>query len=236
MYTEEVDTVEAYHSKEAIMSGSSPQLIRFLQQENSRLAEDNETLRAENQILRRYMEALQELHRATQQITTEENLIKLLNQILINAMTVLMAEGGSLALLDDETNELVFVVVHGDISDQLRNYRIKSNQGVAGWVASHREPLIVNNPRQDYRFSPEIDKTFNFFTRSILCVPLITGNKLIGVIQLLNRKDDEPFSQTDMILLSILSYVAATALEEMRLQLEAEEELQQESQKAQAAV
>lgn len=211
------------------MSGS-PQLIRFLQQENSRLAEDNETLRAENQTMRRYMEALKELHRATRQITTEENLIKLLNQILINAMAVLKAEGGSLALLDDETDELVYVVVHGDISNQLRDYRIKSNQGIAGWVASQREPLIVNNPRQDYRFSPEIDKTFNFFTRSILCVPLITGDKLIGVIQLLNRQDDEPFSQTDVVLLSILSYVAATALEEMRLQLEAEEKVEQQPQ------
>lgn len=208
------------------MSGSNPQLIRFLQQENSRLAEDNETLRAENQTLRRYVQALKALHYATQQITNEENLINLLNQILVNAMSVLRAEGGSLALLDDETDELVFVVVHGDISGQLRDYRLKSDQGIAGWVATHREPLIVNNPRQDYRFSPQVDKTFNFFTRSILCVPLLSGSKLIGVIQLLNREDDEPFNQTDSVLLSILSHIAATALEEMRLHLEAQDELE----------
>ncbi len=209
------------------MSGSSPQLIRFLQQENARLKEDNDTLREENQILRRYMVALQELHQATQEISTEENLINLLNEILGYAMSLLGAEGGSLALLDDETEELVFVVVHGDISDQLRDYRLKKDVGIAGWVATHQEPLIVQNPRQDHRFSPEVDKTFNFYTRSILCVPMVAGRKLIGVIQLLNRQDDAPFDKTDVMLLSILSHIAATALEEMRLHLEAEDEAAQ---------
>lgn len=205
------------------MSGSTPQLIRFLQQENSRLKEDNDTLREENQTMRRYMEALSELHQATKQISTEENLFDLLNEILANAMVVLQAEGGSLALLDEDTDELVFVVVHGAISDQLQNYRLSRNDGIAGWVATHQEPLIVNHPRQDQRFSPEVDKTFNFLTRSILCVPLISGSKLVGIIQLLNRQDDELFNQTDVVLLSILSHMAATALEETRLRLEAEE-------------
>lgn len=217
------------------MSASTPQLIRFLQQENSRLNQDNQALREENQIMRRYITALKELHRATQEITSEENLIKLLSQILYNAMAVLRAEGGSLALLDDETDELVFVVVHGDISNKLHGYRISKQTGIAGWVASHREPVIVNNPRQDYRFSQLVDQTFNFFTRSIICVPLINGNKLIGVLQLINKESDEHFTDTDTVLLSILSHVAATALEEMRLRLDAEEGANQATETAPAA-
>ncbi len=216
------------------MSASTPQLIRFLQQENARLAEDNEALRAENHAMRRYINALKELHRATQEITSEENLIQLLNQILLNAMGILRAEGGSLALVDDETDELAFVVVHGDISNKLLGYRIKRDVGIAGWVATHREALIVNNPRQDYRFSQIVDQTFNFFTRSIICIPLITGNKLLGVIQLINKENEEEFIETDIVLLSILSHVAATALEEMRLQLEAEDEANKNRKKAKA--
>ncbi len=199
------------------------QLVRFLQQENSRLTDDNEILREEIENLRYYADSLQELYWATKQITTEENLMSLLYQILDNAMGVLKAEGGSLALLDTETDELVFVAVRGDLQEQLQGYRIKGDAGIAGWVAANREALIVNNPRQDDRFFSNVDETFDFFTRSILSVPLITRSKMVGVIQLLNKKEQEEFSDTDVILLSILSHVAATALEEMRLELESQE-------------
>jgi GAF domain-containing protein len=168
------------------------------------------------------MEALKDLYWATQRITSEENLFKLLDQILYNALSVLRAEDGSLLLLDEETDELVFVLVHGDIRHELRGYRIKSDVGIAGWVASQREPLIVNNPRQDGRFSLDIDEEFSFVTRSILCVPMIARGKLIGVIELLNKRDDA-FAEADATLLLILGQVAAIALEEMQTRLEAEE-------------
>jgi len=205
------------------MSDTSSQLIRFLQHENARLTDDNEKLREENQVMHRYVDALTELYWATKQITTEDNLMNLLYQILDNAQAILRAEGGSLALLDNETDELVFVVVRGGLGNKLYGYRIKSDAGVAGWVTTHREPLIVNNPRQDHRFLTQVDETFNFHTRSIVCVPLITGSKLVGVIQLLNRENGLDFTDTDVVLLSILSHVAATALEEMRLELEAQD-------------
>jgi GAF domain-containing protein len=197
--------------------------MRFLQQENSRLAEENETLREENQALRRYVSSLKELHWAAQQIISEENLFDLLDKILYSALNVLRAEDGSLLLLDDETNELAFVLVHGDIRHELRGYRIPNNVGIAGWVVTHKEPLIINNPHQDWRFSHQVDTTFGFSTRSIICVPMIARNKLIGVIELLNKRNDEEFNETDLTLLSILGQVAATALEEMQARLEIEE-------------
>ena len=199
--------------------------LRFLQQENARLQEENKTLREDSLAFHHYMEALKDLYWATQRITSEENLFNLLDQILYNAMGVLGAEDGSLLLLDEETNELVFVLVHGDIRNQLRGYRIRSDTGIAGWVASQRQPLLVNNPRQDSRFSLDIDEEFSFVTRSILCVPMITRSKLIGVIELLNKRD-AIFTDADATLLLILGQVAAIALEEMQTRLEAEEEEQ----------
>jgi GAF domain-containing protein len=216
-------------------ASNSSQLVRFLQQENSRLSDDNQTLREEIHVMRRHSEALKELYWATKQITTEENLMSLLHQILDNAMHILKAEGGSLALLDTDTQELVFVVVHGDLKDKLQGYRMKGDAGIAGWVATNRGPLIVNNPRQDTRFYSQVDETFNFFTRSILCVPLITRSKLVGVIQLLNKTNSQQFNDTDVTLLSILSHVAATALEDMRLELEAQDVAQTQQDKEVAA-
>lgn len=206
------------------MSTSTAQVMRFLQQENTRLQEENKTLQEENRALHRYMDSLQDLYWAAQQITSEENLINLLDQILYNAMVVLRAEDGSLLLLDDETDELVFAVVHGDIRGELRGYRIGGDIGIAGWVATEGEPLIVDNPRQDWRFSPQIDEAFGFVTRSILCVPMITRGKLVGVLELLNKYNGNRFMDADATLLSILAHVAATALEDMRSRLEDEED------------
>lgn len=197
--------------------------MRFLQHENSRLAEENEALREENQALRRYVSSLKELHWAAQQIISEENLFDLLDKILYSAMNVLRAEDGSLLLLDDETNELVFVLVHGDIRQELRGYRIPNDVGIAGWVVTHQEALIINNPHQDWRFSHQVDTTFGFSTRSIICVPMIARSKMIGVIELLNKRNEAEFNETDLTLLSILGQVAATALEEMQTRLEIEE-------------
>jgi hypothetical protein len=97
----------------------SPSALRFVQQENARLQEENKALHEENLSLRRYMASLKDLYRATQQITSEENLLDLLDGILYHALEVLDAEDGSLLLLDEETNELVFVLVHGDVGKML---------------------------------------------------------------------------------------------------------------------
>jgi GAF domain-containing protein len=208
------------------MSTSPAQLVRFLQQENARLQEENRILQEQNRALHRYMDALQDLYLATQRITSEKNLLDLLDEILYDAMVVLRAEDGSLLLVDEETDELVFAVVHGDIRGELRGYRIGGDIGIAGWVATEGEPAIVDHPSQDWRFSPQIDEAFGFVTRSILCVPMLTRGKLVGVIELLNKYNGNKFIETDATLLSILAHVAATALDDMRSRLESEEKRQ----------
>lgn len=205
------------------MSTSSTQLVRFLQQENARLQDENQRLQGENRALRQYIDALKDLDTAAQRIMSEENLLDLLNEILYEAMVVIRAEDGSLLLLDEETDELVFAVVHGDIQGELRGYRIGADIGIAGWVATEGELLITNNPRQDWRFSPQIDEAFGFVTRSILCVPMITRGKVMGVIELLNKYNGNQFVEADAALLSILAHVAGTALDDMRRRLESDE-------------
>lgn len=197
--------------------------LRFLQQENQRLVEENQALREENGALRHYVGSLKELYWATQEIVSEENLFSLLDKILHSAMTVVGAEDGSLLLLDEETNELVFVLVHGDIRNELRGYRIPSDKGIAGWMVSHREPLIINNPALDWRFSQQVDSTFGFSTRSLIGTPISARGKMIGVIELLNKRNNEEFTETDLTLLLILGQNAAIALDEMQSRFESEE-------------
>jgi GAF domain-containing protein len=185
--------------------------VRFLQQENARLQEEGRALREENQSLRRYLDAVRELYWLAQHVDSAANPLDLLDQLLRQIIEGIGAEDGSISYLDEIAGELVFVLVHGGLRQALRGYRIKSDAGIAGWVVSHHEPIIVNQPRQDWRFSREVDQEFNFFTRSIVCVPMIIQDKLVGVIELLNKRGGE-FTDTDTTILSMLSPVAAKVL------------------------
>ncbi len=189
------------------------QTFKFLQQENQRLLEENRMLREEIVTLRGYLDGLRALQRAAETITTEEDPRALLDKILYHALTVIDAMDGSILLLDEEQNELVFGVVHGELGHVLPGQRIPADMGIAGWVATHREPQIVNNVRADQRFSPYIDETFHFETYSLLCVPMISRGRVLGVIEVLNKFNQQDFNQTDCDLLSTLAYIAATAID-----------------------
>jgi len=205
------------------MNESTTHLIRWLQAENSRLQEDVESLREENEGIRYYVTALEGLHLAAQEIGSEDDLLQLLDGILYHAMSLVKADDGSVLLIDEETDDLVFAVVHGDVRGELRGYRIGVDIGIAGWVAAEREPVIANRPRQDWRFSPQVDESFGFVTRSLICVPMSVGDNLVGVIELLNKYNGEEFSEADVALLLVLGNTAASALETMRERIEAEE-------------
>jgi GAF domain-containing protein len=194
---------------------SSANTVRFLQGENRRLREENESLQEEVLALREYMKALRTLHQATQTITAEQELEPLLARIMYAALRVMDAADGSLALLDEDTGQLVFAVVLGELRSSLHGYRIDRNMGIAGWVATHGKPVIVNNAHQDRRFSSFIDDSFGFRTNSLICVPLIVQGRIIGMIEVLNKFSGEAFTDTDLDLLTILAGVAAVAIDKV---------------------
>jgi len=186
----------------------NPQLLRTIQQENADLKDEVSRLRD-------YVHALQALYHAIQQLLSETDLMKLLDRTLYYAMTVLDSQDGALLLTDDEKGDLVFVLVQGRVREKLPGYRLKRNEGIAGWVATHREPVIVNNTRADPRFSSRVDQAFNFQTQSMVCVPLIARGKVLGVIEVLNKAGGRDFAEADQDLLSILAFIAAIALDDL---------------------
>lgn len=205
------------------MSGNT-QLIRFLQQECSRFKDENQALTDEVNGLRRYIKALQRLQETVQYFTPEQDVLALLDNTLKNALTLLDATEGSLLLLDEESDELVFVLAHGAVRETLPGYRFDRRQGIAGWVAEHVEPAIVNNTRTDPRFLPELDEHFGFATRSLVAVPLAARGKVLGVIEVINKRSREDFTEDDASLLSILATIAASALD-YAASVEAEEQV-----------
>jgi Nif-specific regulatory protein len=191
----------------------STQLIRFLRQERARLQDEKQLLLDEVFALRRYIRALQDLQGTVQHFTPEQDVLTLLDETLQCAMALLDATDGSLMLIDEETDELVFVLVRGDVSETLTGYRFDRQQGIAGWAVEHGEPVVINNVRSDPRFLSAVDKSVGFETRSIVAVPLVARGKALGVIEVINKRSGEDFTDDDAGLLSVLATISASALD-----------------------
>jgi GAF domain-containing protein len=186
--------------------------VHLLQQEISRLRDENRDLKEEVALLRSSVRALSALEDVIQRLTPSTNVIRLLDDLLASALAVVGAEDGSLILVDDETDELVFAVVRGVMRQRLTGYRIPRRQGIAGWVAENRTPVMVRDARTDPRFSPAVDERFEFLTRSMACVALVDGERVLGVIEALNKSAKRDFTETDRDLLTVVAQLAAVAI------------------------
>ena len=131
-------------------------------------------------------------------------------------VSLVKAEVGSLLLVDKEKNELFFEVALGDSEKTLKEIRLKFGQGIAGWVAQQKQPIIVNDTAQDERFYKKADEKTGFVTKNILCVPVMSSSEVVGVMQALNKKEGL-FTKQDLKLLTSLSDQVAIALENASL-------------------
>lgn len=186
--------------------------VAVMRRENARLQAENERLQDELSNLREFVQILNDLTRSARSLSSDAELLPLLENIFTKALNLLNAPDGSLMLLDDETDELVFVVVRGALANNLKGYRIPAMEGIAGWVVSQGEPALVRDVRRDPRFSHTVDEQFTFHTQSIVAAPLVGNRKIYGVIEVLNKPGDEPFTDSDLALLGLLCRFAGEAL------------------------
>lgn len=142
--------------------------------------------------------------------TVRERAIEAVDQLL-------ECEVGSLLLLDEETQELYFEVALGEKGDSIKQIRLKPGEGIAGWVAENNEPLILNDVKADSRHSQRADDTSKFYTKNMVCVPLVVKDKTIGVLQAINKTDERSFTEDDLSLLISLSHQVAIAVDNARL-------------------
>ncbi len=146
-------------------------------------------------------------------LTSSLDLKEILNVVMEQISALLQPKNWSLLLLDEEKEELRFEIAVGEAAHRLKGLSLKVGEGIAGWVAREGKPLLVPDVSLDPRFSDKFDKVSKFKTRSVVCVPLKTRGKSLGVIELVNKVEDESFGEEDLLLLTTLADYTAIAIE-----------------------
>lgn len=118
----------------------------------------------------------------------------------------------SLLRIDDETQELYFVIAKGMDPKIMKDIRLKVGEGIAGHVARTGKSIFVTDTKNDPLFSKKIDALSDFKTSSLIAVPMIFQNKVIGVIELINVFENRSFNQGDLELLETIAEFSAIAL------------------------
>ncbi len=182
-----------------------------------KLIDTNKRLKEENKATLERITTLQVLQNLTQSLSSELNLEPLLKKILRSAVEVVGASAGSLLLLDPITDELVFEVIEGGGGEALEKRRMKKDKGIAGWVVTHRQPLIVQDVNKDDRFYKDILKGIDFQTTSLISIPMMTKGRVIGVLQILNKESGDLFNDEDVDILTTFAAQSVIAIENARL-------------------
>ena len=124
------------------------------------------------------------LLQAAQEVSSMRDTEKLLTAIVVSATKVIECKDSCLMLLRRETQELVAHVVVGQKHVEMSEVHIKVGEGIAGWVAQHGEPILSNDVTQDPRYARKLNQMTAIPLKSILCVPLILKDEVIGVLDL----------------------------------------------------
>lgn len=160
------------------------------------------------------IEKFRRLAEASTLVNSTLELDRLLDIILDTARDIVDAEGGTVYVVDEAKQELWSKVLQGSNHVEIR---LPLGRGVAGFVGSTGEPLLIDDAYLDPRFNPDFDTKTGYRTRTILCVPIRNKDeRTIGVLQLLNKRDGV-FTKEDLDLIRSLSVHSAIALENARL-------------------
>jgi GAF domain-containing protein len=137
----------------------------------------------------------------------------LLQSIVEVARAIFGARASSIFLLDTTTDELVFEAVAGEGASALIGQRLPSSTGIAGWVLVTGQPLVLDDLEADPRFARDVAESTGYVPKSLMAVPLLHEETVLGVLQVLDRPQRERFSLQEMELLGLFGNQAAIALD-----------------------
>jgi diguanylate cyclase (GGDEF)-like protein len=154
-------------------------------------------------------------HDVAKTLTSSLELDSILQTIMEKMAEYFRPDTWSLLMVDEERDELYFAIAVGSASEALKNVRLKVGEGIAGHVAKHGEKVVVPDVLKDPRFAKRIDEMTKLETQSIICVPLRSRLRVLGVIQLVNVDMNHFGDQESFFLQSLCDY-AAIAIENAR--------------------
>ncbi|MFH1778033.1 MAG: ATP-binding protein [Candidatus Omnitrophota bacterium] len=161
------------------------------------------------------VDKLADLHQVSQAINSTRDLTKLLEISLNAAMQTLESDAGSIFLLEPGGQELVLRIARGKNYYPSAGMVKKIGEGIAGMVAYSKTPVLVKDIRNDPHFHS--NGYHHYDTNSFICAPLVTTNKLIGVVNITEKRTGEHFDTDDLEFLSILASHVAIAVEKLQL-------------------
>ena len=138
---------------------------------------------------------------------------ELLQSVVEVARGIFGARASSIFLLDTAADELVFEAVAGEGASSLVGTRLPSSTGIAGWVLVTRQPLVLDDLENDPRFARDVAESTGYVPKSLMAVPLLHDEEVLGVLQVLDRPKRERFSLAEMELLGLFANQAAIALD-----------------------
>ena len=140
----------------------------------------------------------------------------LLDDIVHAAADITHAGAASILLYDDTARQLYFQVATDMDEPTMRGLVVPLEKSIAGWIVTNREPLRIEDAHKDERFFGDVEQSIGYETKSLLGIPLITKNKVVGVLEVLNKKRGV-FTDPDESMLTVLGAQAAVAIENARL-------------------
>ena len=168
----------------------------------------------ETEILRMQVDTF---YRVNRFISSIDNLEELLNLIMQEAEAAVEAEASCIALYDPSDNRLHIKFATGTESEGVRQLSQPIEQGILGAAASTNTFVLVDDAQSDPRWDSTADRTTGYTTRSILATPIRRRDKLLGVLEVLNKRGSPRFTETDGRLLEVVANQAAIAIENARL-------------------
>lgn len=163
-------------------------------------------------LLNRY----QQLINISRELASELDLNILLSKIVTAAAEVSDAEEASILMYDPIKEELYFQAATNLDTQLKRGMKVPIEKSIAGWIVEHQDPLIVDDPQSDTRHFDHIGEITNIKVHSLLGIPLLTKRDIIGVLEVINKKDGE-FTAEDQDVLLALGGQASVAIENSRL-------------------
>jgi len=137
----------------------------------------------------------------------------LLQSIVDVARAIFGARAASIMLLDEQTGELVFEAVTGEGEDTLVGRRIPRGTGLAGWVVESGQPVVIEDVAADPRFALDQAERTGYVPKGLMAAPLLLEDRVLGVLNVLDRPERRRFSVAEMDLLGLFASQAAVALD-----------------------